>query len=513
MNRMPIATDLIGLPAQVRPPAFALRDVDPARLPAGSLVALPVLSGEDTAEGPVLGPGAEALAALLDLDLLEVLEQHRATGAVGEVITQVLPGAGLAAVLLVGLGAARPQDFRDAGAALARATKDRASVVTTISAIADDPALRAFVEGVVLGSFEFHWRSAGAKSQPLGELVLDGPVDRQPQVDRALAIAVASWRARALATTPSNLKNPAWLCEQAAVWAAESGLGLEILDEEQLEAGGFGGLLAVGRASATPPRLIRLDYAPGKSRKLPHLVLVGKGITFDSGGLSIKPGDAMSTMKRDMTGAAVVMSTMAALAAVGCPIRVTGVIASAENAVSGASYRPGDVITHFGGRTTEVTNTDAEGRLVLADALQYAVDKLRPDVIVDVATLTGAAKVALGLGTAAIFATDDVLAERLSAAGDAAGERYWRLPLADVYEEMLTSKVADADNAAGGPGAITAALFLQHFTGGIPWAHLDVAPVGDTLADRGVWTAGPSGFGARTLLQWLEQDAPLEGIS
>jgi leucyl aminopeptidase len=513
MTRMPSATDLIGLPAQVRPPTFSLREVDPARLPTGCLVALPVLSGEDATEGPVLGPGGDAVSTLLEVDLLEVLAQHRATGAVGEVITQVLPGNGAAAVLLVGLGAARQRDFRDAGAALARATKDRTSVVTTISAIADDAALRAFVEGVALGSFDFHWRSAGPKSAPLVELVLDGPGDRQPLVDRALTIALAGWRSRALATAPSNLKNPAWLAAQAALWAAESGLGIEILDEAQLEAGGFGGLIAVGQASATPPRLIRLDYAPAKGRKLPHLVLVGKGITFDSGGLSIKPADAMTTMKRDMTGAAVVMATMAGLAAVGCPIRVTGVIAAAENAVSGSSYRPGDVISHFGGRTTEVTNTDAEGRLVLADALQYAVDTLKPDVIVDVATLTGAAKVALGLKTAAIFATDDVLAGRLVDAGETAGERFWRLPLADVYEEMLSSKIADADNAAGGPGAITAALFLQHFTGGLPWAHLDVAPVGDTLADDGIWTAGPSGFGARTLLQWLEQDAPLEGIS
>jgi leucyl aminopeptidase len=513
MTRMVSATDLVGLPAQVTPPTFSFREVDPARLTAGSLVALPVLSGEDSTDGPLLGPGGDALATLLDIDLLEVLAQHRATGAVGEVITHVLPGGGASAVLLVGLGSARSRDFRDAGAALARATKDRAEVITTISSLADDASLRAFVEGVALGSFEFHWRSAGAKAQPLGALVLDGPAERQPLVDRALTLAIAAWRSRALATAPANLKNPAWLAEQAAVWAAESGLAIEVLDEEQLEAGGFGGLIAVGRASATPPRLIRLDYTPPKTRKVPHLVLVGKGITFDSGGLSIKPADSMTTMKRDMTGAAVVMATMAALEAIGCPIRVTGVIAAAENAVSGSSYRPGDVITHFGGRTTEVTNTDAEGRLVLADALQYAVDRLKPDVIVDVATLTGAAKVALGLQTAALFSTDDVLALRLAEAGEAEDERYWRLPLAEAYEEKLVSKVADADNGAGGPGAITAALFLQHFTGGLPWAHLDVASVGDTLADQGVWTTGPSGFGARTLLHWLEQDAPLEGIS
>ena len=518
VTTMVSTTDLVGLPAQVQPPSLVLRELDPARLTAGSLVALPVLPGDDSTDGPVLGPGAEALGDELGLDLLAVLELHRASGAAGEVITQVVPGAGPDAVLLVGLGEARARDFRDAGAALARAAKDRASVTTTIAQIADDAALRALVEGLVLGSFEFHWRSGGAKSQPVSEVVLAGPGDRQAVVDRAAAIALAGWRSRALATAPSNLKNPAWLAEQAAVWAVASGLGIEVLDEHQLSAQGFGGLIAVGRASATPPRLIRLDYAPAgvsarKARSLPHLVLVGKGITFDSGGLSIKPSEAMVTMKRDMTGGAVVMATMAALADIDCPIRVTGLVAAAENAVSGSSYRPGDVITHFGGRTTEVTNTDAEGRLVLADALAYAAAELAPDALVDVATLTGAAKVALGLRTGALFATDEVLADRITAAGSAAGEQLWRLPLNGAYEEKLASKVADADNAGGGPGAITAALFLQHFTDGLPWAHLDIAPVGDSTADQGVWTTGPTGFGARLLLHWLEQEAPLEGIS
>jgi leucyl aminopeptidase len=241
-------------------------------------------------------------------------------------------------------------------------------------------------------------------------------------------------------------------------------------------------------------------------------VLVGKGITFDTGGLSIKPGESMVNMKRDMTGAGVVAATMSALGAVGSRVRVTGLMAIAENAIGADALRPGDVIRHWGGRTTEVTNTDAEGRLVMADALQYAVTKLRPDLLVDIATLTGAMKVALGLSIGGYFATDDALADLIDRAAAASGERMWRMPLAEDYERLLESKVADADNAPGGAGAITAALFLQHFTGGLPWAHLDVASVGDSLRDSFEWTKGPSGFGARLLLHWLGSDAPLEGV-
>ncbi len=275
----------------------------------------------------------------------------------------------------------------------------------------------------------------------------------------------------------------------------------------------MGGILAVGQASATPPRLIRLDYAPASAgRRTPTVVLVGKGITFDSGGLSIKPGEAMVNMKRDMTGGAVVMATMAALAAIGCPVRVVGLIPSAENAVSGSAMRPGDVIRHYGGRTTEVTNTDAEGRLVLADALAYAVAELKPAAVVDVATLTGGIKVALGQRIGGLFANHDGLAAALEAAGEESGEPLWRFPLHPDYEEKLASKVADADNAAGGPPAITAALFLQHFVGEVPWAHLDIASVGDSPGERYEWTEGPTGYAARALLTWLGSPEPLDGI-
>ncbi len=241
-------------------------------------------------------------------------------------------------------------------------------------------------------------------------------------------------------------------------------------------------------------------------------MLVGKGITFDSGGLTIKPGEAMSTMKRDMTGGAVVMSTMAALSAVGCPLRVVGLIPAAENAISGNALRPGDVLRHYGGRTTEVTNTDAEGRLVLADAIAYAVAELDPSVIVDVATLTGSIKVGLGQQVGGLFANDDALAGALLAAGETAGEPLWRFPLHAGYEDKLASKIADADNGPKHAIAITAALFLQHFVKGVPWAHLDLASVGDVPKEMHEWTPGPSGFGARALLAWLGTDNPLEGV-
>jgi leucyl aminopeptidase len=303
------------------------------------------------------------------------------------------------------------------------------------------------------------------------------------------------------------------MAERSAEVAASAGLAIAVFDDKQLREQGFGGLIGVGQGSANPPRMIRLDYTPRKvSRRTKHVAIVGKGITFDTGGYSIKPSDAMMNMKRDMTGAGVVLAVMGALAAVDCPVRVTGLLACAENSVSGRALRPGDILRHYGGRTTEVSNTDAEGRLVMADALAYAALEIKPDVLVDIATLTGAMKISLGQRTGGFFANDDALAELVAAAGTAAGEPLWRMPLHADYEERLESEVADADNSAGGPGAITAALFLQHFTGGLPWAHLDVASTGDSPVDAFEYTSGPTGFGARTLLHWLELREPLAGV-
>jgi leucyl aminopeptidase len=484
------------------------------------VVAVPVLrDGEEVA----LGPGTAELLDELDVDVFALLEQADASGRAGEVVEHVvLDSAGLsnpdlALVLLVGVGSGRPADLRKAGAALARAVKDKDTVATSLAALADDAGLRALVEGLVLGSFGFHRRSTGPKNVPVRQVVLAGlgdPGARKPALDRALAVAEAGWTARVLALTPSNEKNPAWLAERAGETAAARGLKITVWDEKALAKDGFGGLIGVGQASVHPPRLVRLDYTPrGAKRNTPHVVLVGKGITFDSGGLSIKPRDAMMSMKRDMTGAGVVLAVLGALSAVECPVRVTGLMACAENAVGGNATRPGDVLRHYGGRTTEVTNTDAEGRLVMADAMAYAVAEIGPDAIVDVATLTGAMKIALGQRTGGLFANNDELADLLNAAGEASGEPLWRMPLIADYEERLESQVADADNAAGPPGSITAALFLQHFAGGVPWAHLDIASVGDSPVDAYEYTQGATGFGARALLHWLELREPLAGVT
>ncbi len=532
---MVVSPDDTVLPPQVSPPEFALSALDPGALRGVSALAYAVFPGEapksrtrGVAGGTgdrsgagdaavLLAPDAELLGEQVAIDLFAVLEQAGATGKAGEVTSFPVHRQGvLQSVHLVGVGAQDRQDLRRAGAALARATQDRASVATSIPATAPPGGLEAFVVGMMLGSFGFHWRSDGPRHRPVERVALAGlidPEERSPELLRALALGGATWRARTLATVPSNLKNPEWLAEQARQVAAGAGLDVTVWDDTELADRGMGGLLGVGQASASPPRLIRLDYAPASAgRRTPTVVLVGKGITFDTGGLSIKSAESMTTMKRDMTGGAVVIGVMEALAQVRCPVRVIGLVAAAENSVSGSALRPGDVITHYGGRTTEVTNTDAEGRLVLADALAYAAAELAPDVIVDVATLTGAMKVALGQRVGGIFANDDVLAEALTAAAAAAGEPLWRFPLHVEYEDKLSSKIADSDNQGGGPGAIIAALFLQHFVGGVPWAHLDVASVGDSPTESFEWSEGPTGFGARALLHWLGQEDPLAGI-
>jgi leucyl aminopeptidase len=507
-------------------PEVELSAEAPSRIAGADVVAVPFQrDGEDL----VLGPGAVELLDELDADLIALLEHHRAKGSVGEVFEYAvldaggMTAAGLQVVYLVGVGEARPSDLRRAAAALARRVKGRTLVATSLAAIAHDAGVRAVVEGLVLGSFTFD-RKSGGTTEPARGFVLAGmvrPAARHRSLDRGLATGRAGWLARALAVTPSNEKNPGWLADQAERIGDEVGLAVQVWDERRLAREGFGGLLAVGKASATPPRLVRLDYSPtgssrtgslSGSRRTPHVVLVGKGITFDTGGLSIKPPESMMNMKRDMTGAGVVLAVLAQLAAVDCPVRVTGLLACAENAISGNAMRPGDVVRHYGGRTSEVTNTDAEGRLVLADAIAYAVSELQPTVVVDVATLTGAMKIALGQRTGGLFATDDALADQLLAAGKAAGEPLWRMPLVDDYEELLESSVADADNAAGSPGAVTAALFLRHFTDRVPWAHLDIASVGDSPVDAYEWTSGPTGFGARALLHWLELRQPLAGV-
>ncbi|WP_460859185.1 leucyl aminopeptidase [Nocardiopsis coralliicola] len=472
------------------------------------LVALPVRAEDG---GAVPAAGAAAVEAGLPASLAELIELYGATGAAGQTAEFAAHlGGGPVRVALLGTGAADPADLRSAGAALARLAAGRSSV-----AVVDLPGgpegLTAFTEGALLASYRFTLAAAPAGAAPAGAITLHLGADTDPAesadaVRRGTVLAGAAGFARDLINTPSAQKDPAWLAERAGAAAAEAGLEIAVWDEKDLERDGFGAILGVGAGSARPPRLIRLDYAPAGADR--HLVLVGKGITFDTGGLSLKPNDNMKLMKTDMSGAAIVLGAMAALRDLGVRTRVTALLASAENAVSGSAQRPGDIITTYGGRTVEVLNTDAEGRLVMADALDYAVAEVRPDQLVDVATLTGAAKVALGTGIGALFATDDALAEQLSAAGEASGEPLWRLPLTEEYRDTVRSPVADLANIGtsgdyGHPGATEAALFLEEFTGGLPWAHLDIAGPGRSMAEKGVLTKGGTAFATRTLLRWL----------
>ena len=269
-------------------------------------------------------------------------------------------------------------------------------------------------------------------------------------------------------------------------------------------------MLAVGGGAAARPRLIEVTYRARRRRgaaKPRHVVLVGKGITFDTGGLNLKTAAGMRVMHTDMCGGAAVLGAVQYAAMQKLDLDVTVLVPCAENSVSGTAMRPSDVIAHYGGRTTEIGNTDAEGRLVLADALAYAVHRLKPDVLLDVATLTGAMKVALGTETAGYFCNDDELAEQLAGAARDTGEPLWRMPLDHAYQSQLDSPIADSRNDPGGPGAITAALFLQQFTGQATWAHLDIAGPARAAVDGPVMSQGATGFGTRLVARWLELQA------
>ena len=364
--------------------------------------------------------------------------------------------------------------------------------------------LTAFVEGLILGAYTFSV-PAGAGSAP-ARVELTG-VDDTDAVTAGRRMAEATVWARTLGNTPASEKPPARLAATVAADLHRAGVDVDVRDPSWLAEHRFGGLLAVGGGSATPPRLVEARWRPRGARPGEHIVVVGKGITFDTGGLNLKRGDSMRSMHTDMTGGAAAVAALRAVAQAEVPIRVTVLVPIAENALSGASFRPGDVITHVNGRTSEIGNTDAEGRLVLADALAYATLRLRPTVLVDIATLTGAMKVALGLRVGGLLATDDRLAAALVRSGTAVDEPLWRLPLHEDYRRSLDAAVADADNAPGNPGGITAALFLREFTGGLPWAHLDIAGPARAAADAGYVSRGATGFGARLLAHWITSRA------
>jgi leucyl aminopeptidase len=289
------------------------------------------------------------------------------------------------------------------------------------------------------------------------------------------------------------------MAERAVEVAAASGLGVEVFNRDQLEAMGCGGMIGVNKGSVEPPRMVRLTYTPKKAKG--HLVMVGKGVMYDSGGISLKPSDGMhAKMKMDMSGAAAVLGAMSALGAAGCTTKVTGYLMCTDNMPSGSALKLGDVLTFRNGKTAEIHNTDAEGRLILADGLSLAAEA-KPDAIIDLATLTGACVAALGPKYAGVLGNDQPFIDKVRAAADRADEKMWQLPLAREYRKLLDSQVADMKNI-GGPygGAITAALFLAEFVGDTPWAHLDIAGPMDVDADEGWNSRGATGYGTRLLI-------------
>jgi leucyl aminopeptidase len=483
---------------------FAYASTSPRDAAAGVLV-VPVFIG------PEPGPGVK------ETRLLEAYAAAKLTGKKGEtLLVTKRRGDRFAAdaVLLVGVGAKDGFDVVTARRAIGKVAGSlrRFGTVATTFALAFDArraaeAVQAVSEGIGLGSYRFdRYRSTPQEHAPLKKVTVLGSARwderaMKAAVKRADIIVDAVCWARDLVNTPAGDLPPAQIAREAQSMAKEVGLTCKVWTEAQLKTGGFGGILGVGQGSVNPPRMIELTYT-GAGKATP-IGLTGKGIAFDSGGLSIKPAEGMETMKDDMGGAASIMATMKAIARLKPKVNVVAVIPSSENMPSGSAQKPGDVITHYGGKTSEVLNTDAEGRLILADSLAYLAEK-RPQLIVDTATLTGACVVALGTDIAGAMGTDDALARELVATGAAVGEPIWQLPLHPDYRALIDSNVADIKNIGKRwGGAITAAWFLAEFVGDVPWVHLDIAGPAFTDSGTDIGPKGATGVPVRTLVRFL----------
>ena len=489
-------------------PTFVFSTDRPTDLDVDVLV-LPVF------EGPEAGPGVKDVKGI---DLLGLFAAAGSKGKRGESLLVPNTGAeGLAAkaVLLVGVGkrdAAGADACRRAIGRVARQLARRKTVATTLPQIAGSKdqvdAAQATVEGLLLGSYRFdrYKTKADGDASRLGKVTIVGARKADAKggkeaIRRGEVIAASQAWARDLVNTPALDLPPAELAKEAQAMAKEVGLTCKVWTEAELTKGGFGGVLGVGQGSVRPPRLIELKYAGGG--KGAPIALTGKGIAFDSGGLSIKDATGMEWMKSDMGGAASILGAMRAIALLKPKVNVIAAIPSAENMPSGSAIRPGDVLKHRGGTTSEVLNTDAEGRLVLADALAFLAEK-KPRVIIDTATLTGACMIALGTDLWGAMGNDRDLMRDVLAAGDAAGEPGWELPMHEPYRRLIDSDVADIKNIGKRyGGAITAAMFLREFVGDIPWVHLDIA--GPAFAERAgdYWPKGATGTPVRALVRYV----------
>ena len=436
----------------------------------------------------------------------KTLESLGFTGKVGQ--TYVVPAEKGAVSVLIGIGELAKLDtasLRKAAAAFARAAANFASVSTTLANIGRldrKIAAQVVVEGMSLATHRYtDLKTVDKKAPKLATVSLVGSgAATTSGAKRGQVIANATNMARDFANMPPAYLTATIFANKAVEIAGESGLKVEVFNKDQLLAMGCGGIVGVNRGSVEPPRMVRLTYKPTGAKGKPHLVLVGKGVMYDSGGISLKPSDSShAMMKGDMSGAAAVLATMSTLKALGCTNQVTGYLMCTDNLPSGSAMAMGEVLTMRNGKTVEIHNTDAEGRLVLADGLSLATEQ-KPDAIVDIATLTGACQRALGNGMAGVMGNNQKWIDQLTAAAERTSDKLWQLPLEREYRPALDSYVADMKNVGGEAGAITAALFLEEFVGDTTWAHIDIAGPMWTDSDNGWLQKGMTGYGTRLLI-------------
>jgi leucyl aminopeptidase len=491
---------------------ISLSKAAPHKTKADAVIVGVVKSGDSVD----VAPGGEDVASALGKSFAATLKSLGVKGSAGEVTK--LPGGGATkapVVVLVGLGEATDIDQEKLRRAVGSAVRDLKDVESVAVSLPADTLerIRAIAEGVLLGGYSFTRYLSDNSTKPPSEVVVLTGLARNKAalsaVDEAQTVAGQVNAARDLVNTPASDLNPVTFADYVVDQARGTKVSVKVLDERALESGGYGGILGVGQGSVTPPRLVTMSYKPRGAKA--HIALVGKGITFDSGGLSIKPSTGMTTMKCDMSGAAAVVSATLAIAELGLPVQVTAYASLAENMPSGTATRPGDVLKMYGGKTVEVLNTDAEGRLVLADAITNACE-LGPDVVMDVATLTGACVMALGTRTSGIMSNRPELSESLRSTAESVGENMWPLPIPEeMREKVRGSKVADLaqHNPERWGGALYAAAFLREFVAeGVDWAHFDIA--GTAFNDGGPWGYTPhggTGAAVRTLVRMAAERA------
>ncbi len=426
------------------------------------------------------------------------------------------PAGAALRLLVVGVGKeslTRETVRKAAGTAAGVALKTRAArlllVVPELSELAADEVAECLAEGVVLGGYRFDKYKTAKEDEPVAHIKAVSfwgtarAATLRRGMDRGRVAAMNAWAARDMANEPGNHWTPNHFADYGRALAERRGLTCKVLDKAAMKRLGMGGILGVNQGSAQPPKMVVVEYRTGK--KVPTLLLVGKGLTFDAGGISLKPSAGMEEMKYDMCGGAAVLAAMAAVAEERPKkLDVVAIVPATENLPGPAALKPGDIITHYGGKTVEVVNTDAEGRLILADALAYGIEKYQPSAVVDLATLTGAVIVGLGHHRTGLLANDDALAARLSEAGERSGEPVWRLPLDKEYAKQLESQVADLKNIGNrAAGTITGGAFLQEFVGDTPWAHLDIAGTAWNFTEKSYVPKGSSGVGVRLLLELI----------